>query len=732
MKTNKPFGMAEERGSPMRGNARYRYFPGIALAVWLLLTAFAASLYAAPKVADFEQPFFGLKRQGTSASPKVVPLIVIGWQPKGKGEPALDASALQQLFFGATNSVSSWFTENSQSRFVLESHPIYPVLGSYQSTYDWYFYWRNSPGYVRTELCGDANTYCKAWEDNPYKVPPPVGDPHRYVKDGTVYYLDDEGFIGGHTHSWAEAIRRADQVINFSVYDDNSDGFLSVDECLIIVVKAQTSTFGTRRTVIGSDVPPTDLVVDGKVVRDVCELYAAPPHGSADLAVAIEEVLHLAANLADQYPDGVDRMSDDPGRPTQLALTDAGHRPVHIDAYHKLKWGWLNLQVTDHSGTYTLGDVATTGDALVLYSPYLGTDEFFIMENRWRGTSYDSHRDSIYQEGLALWHCIQDPALGSNWARRAVHLRRADPRLDSYGNIQVAETLFDGNDPDRGYTLSDVTGPQNLLFRPGLPSQIRVSNISGAGSTMTVDVNTAPEPGGVYATISEVDSARVHAKGSGYGPPGQWLDEDGIIGLATQPQLGFGIDLNDSAGHAMLALSLAAYETGERVRVDFIAETAVGHRVVRIAHDRAISPADVDKDGIPDDTESATGTDPRDADTDDDGIPDGVEDANHDGTVDPGETDPRNPDSDGDGVQDGTEAGYTLADVGADTDMSVFIPDADASTTTDPLDDDTDNDGLTDGEEDTNFNGKVDLGESDPNLKNGISLPFIPLLLFDE
>lgn len=248
--------------------------------------------------------------------------------------------------------------------------------------------------------------------------------------------------------------------------------------------------------------------------------------------------------------------------------------------------------MADHSGTYTLRDVATTGDALVLYSPYLGTDEFFILENRWRGTSYDSHRHSVYQEGLALWHCVQDPALSSNWARRAVHLRRADPRLDSYGAIQAAETLFDGNDPDRGYTLSDDSGPQNLLFRPGLPSQIRVSNISGAGSTMTVYVTPAPEPGGVYATISEIDSVRVHAKGSGYGPPGQWLDEDGI--------------------------------------------------------------------------------------------PDGVEDANHDGNVDPGETDPRNPDTDADGIQDGTEAGNTLADVGADTDTRVFIPDADASTTTDP------------------------------------------------
>lgn len=95
---------------------------------------------------------------------------------------------------------------------------------------------------------------------------------------------------------------------------------------------------------------------------------------------------------------------------------------------------------------------------------------------------------------------------------------------------------------------------------------------------------------------------------------------------------------------------------------------------------------DSDNDGLSDNLENMTLTDTHDADTDDDGIPDGVEDANHNGIVDVGETDPCNIDTDGDGIQDGTELGYTVNDIGQDTDTSIFQPDPDPFITTDPTD----------------------------------------------
>ena len=153
--------------------------------------------------------------------------------------------------------------------------------------------------------------------------------------------------------------------------------------------------------------------------------------------------------------------------------------------------------------------------------------------------------------------------------------------------------------------------------------------------------------------------------------------------------------------------------------------------------------ADSDNDGIDDGAEigndgtlDAGDTDPLDADSDDDGLSDGAEIIGLDGSPNNGdETDPLNADSDNDGVADGIEAGLTggvpggISDgdgvVFTGTNLGVFTPDADPTTTTDPNDPDSDNDGLADGVEDTNADGATGntiggtgtagSGETDPN-----------------
>ena len=127
---------------------------------------------------------------------------------------------------------------------------------------------------------------------------------------------------------------------------------------------------------------------------------------------------------------------------------------------------------------------------------------------------------------------------------------------------------------------------------------------------------------------------------------------------------------------------------------------------------------DWDMDGLPDSVEANSCTSFDDADFDDDGLLDGDEDINHNGIQDPGETSPCSVDSDSDGIQDGTELGLVIDDIWPDTDISVFIADADPSTITDPLDTDTDNDGIADGAEDKNFNGALDPGETDASKED--------------
>jgi hypothetical protein len=125
---------------------------------------------------------------------------------------------------------------------------------------------------------------------------------------------------------------------------------------------------------------------------------------------------------------------------------------------------------------------------------------------------------------------------------------------------------------------------------------------------------------------------------------------------------------------------------------------------------------DSDGDGLPDSEEGPLGSDPNDADSDDDGVPDGAEPtpaADGDGDGIPNVLDP---DSDGDGIFDGTELGNGCDAPGVDKSKGNCIPDADPTTTTDPNDPDTDDGGVRDGDEDRNRDGRIDPGETDPNV----------------
>ncbi len=130
-----------------------------------------------------------------------------------------------------------------------------------------------------------------------------------------------------------------------------------------------------------------------------------------------------------------------------------------------------------------------------------------------------------------------------------------------------------------------------------------------------------------------------------------------------------------------------------------------------------VDPDDADSDLLPDAEEKAFGLDPADCDVDDDGLLDGLEpnwafDTDRDGLAAALE-----PDADNDGLADGTEAGvFSLSDPDCtDMDKGNFILDSEMSVNTFAAVPDTDRGGLSDGSEDTDKNGVVDSGETDPS-----------------
>jgi len=141
---------------------------------------------------------------------------------------------------------------------------------------------------------------------------------------------------------------------------------------------------------------------------------------------------------------------------------------------------------------------------------------------------------------------------------------------------------------------------------------------------------------------------------------------------------------------------------------------------------------DSDGDGLSDDIEDAAGLDRLDMDTDDDGVIDGMErgaliDSDEDGLINALDTD-----SDNDGLSDGLEMGLTEISEDPDgfgpikstnVEKGAVVMDTDSATTTNMTLKDTDGGGLMDNEEDANLNGKMDIGETDPNNPNDDTNP---------
>ena len=76
------------------------------------------------------------------------------------------------------------------------------------------------------------------------------------------------------------------------------------------------------------------------------------------------------------------------------------------------------------SGLYLLNDVETHGEGIILYDTARGPEEYFILENRWRGRSYDAGVERLGQgipaNGLAVWRVIESPVLFNRTLARRV------------------------------------------------------------------------------------------------------------------------------------------------------------------------------------------------------------------------------------------------------------------------------------------------------------------------
>jgi M6 family metalloprotease-like protein len=398
-------------------------------------------------------------------------LLTILWDPKVATQPRQTPAEIEAALFGSGASVRSYFLENSDGYFTIENAGI---VGWMDSSKPKDFYWRE----------GD------------YEGAKWVGTSHYYVDgEGKGWYVDDEGFYNGHTHKYAEAVRRAADQLDFAAFDVDANGELTPDELGVLLVIPQDSGNGFVRGVVGRQLPsPEDLVVDGVKVRSLAEVYSPNPY---DVATTAHELSHLLLSHSDMYFNFVQ-----PYRAGAFSLMDQHWLLSHLDAVSKLKLGWMRPRLAMRTGWYTLADVETRYDTLVLQDP-TRLDEYFVLENRWPGPSLENR---LPDSGIAVWHVMENPQVyemllppaGTNpddwakpqwrgWARRGIRLLR--PVLGD--GFSTVHSLWDGAESEAGYDLESTSSdPQRTVLRwaDGTPSGFAVRNISCSAATMNIYV----------------------------------------------------------------------------------------------------------------------------------------------------------------------------------------------------------------------------------------------------
>jgi hypothetical protein len=158
-------------------------------------------------------------------------------------------------------------------------------------------------------------------------------------------------------------------------------------------------------------------------------------------------------------------------------------------------------EIINKTGWYDVPDIAANHKAYILYDPKRGNKEYYLLENRWRGTTYDTNLPS---SGLAVWHIIEDKKITdklpvpagvdpqqwndprwTSWTRRGIRMIRP-----IYGP-PINWSLWDGSNPQTGYDLLSVDPNPNhvtLKWADNTSSGFSIRSIPPSSSVMKVKI----------------------------------------------------------------------------------------------------------------------------------------------------------------------------------------------------------------------------------------------------
>lgn len=308
------------------------------------------------------------------------------------------------------------------------------------------------------------------------------------MPEASTYYSDGQRGFGSYPRNAQrlaeDAVTAADSDVDFSLYDNDSDGM--VDGLFVVHAGPGYENSGNL-----NHIHSHAWVTNNQVETDddvYIWRYSMEPEedGGVDMVhvgVFCHEFGHVLG-LPDLYDYDYD--SDGVGMWSIMASGSwgfSGRRPVHFDAWCKKELGFANPNTLSNNITNEQIDaVEYSPDVYRLYDQGDEFYQYFLVENR-QQAGFDQ---SIPGPGLLIYHVDETRSDNDDQDRYLVAVEQADGQFDLENN-----NGSDTGDPWPGYTNNRTFDPwstPNTDFYVYGSTEVAVTNISDSDSSMYADL----------------------------------------------------------------------------------------------------------------------------------------------------------------------------------------------------------------------------------------------------
>ncbi|WP_270180337.1 cell wall-binding repeat-containing protein [Alkalihalobacillus sp. CinArs1] len=250
----------------------------------------------------------------------------------------------------------------------------------------------------------------------------------------------------------ADALKASDSSVNYSQYDKNNDGYISVDELHVVtIVAGGEGSYGDpsprvwgHKWGLFSEAPMLDGVTVGSIYNGGGYTQFGEKHDDhmATIGIIAHELGHDLG-----LPDLYDRDGSSLGIGVHSLMASGswayqngeypGQTPTHMDAWSKQQLGYVVPNVISAS-TKTKMNSNKDGSYNVIRINTIDPSEYFLIENR-QYTGYDRGLENVtVSGGVAIWHIDEDRSWeqNDNEFHKLVDLEEANEKygsdLDTY------------------------------------------------------------------------------------------------------------------------------------------------------------------------------------------------------------------------------------------------------------------------------------------------------------